>query len=46
LGDRFENLLNEEMSVFEGKVGINKIKELEQDRMDKFIEEQHDKRYK
>jgi hypothetical protein len=22
LGDRFENLLNEEMSIFEGKVGI------------------------
>ncbi len=29
LGDRFEDLLNEEMSIFEGKVGIQKIKELE-----------------
>jgi hypothetical protein len=28
-------LLNEEMSIFEGKVGIEKIKSLEQERLDK-----------
>jgi len=46
LGDRFENLLNEEMSIFEGKVGIDKIKELEQQRMNEFIEREKDKREK
>ena len=39
LGDRFENLLNEEMSIFEGRVGIEKIKHLEQDRLDKIKQE-------
>lgn len=40
LGDRFEDLLNEEMSIFEGKVGIEKIKNLEQERLDKIKQEQ------
>ena len=39
LGDRFENLLNEEMSIFEGKVGIQQIKTLEQDRLNKIKSE-------
>lgn len=46
LGDRFEDLLNEEMSIFEGKVGIQKIKELEQDRLDKIKQEELDQRQK
>lgn len=40
LGDRFEDLLNEEMSIFEGQVGIDKIKDLEQERLDKMKQEQ------
>jgi len=46
LGDRFEDLLNEEMSIFEGKVGIQKIKELEQERLDKIKQEELDQRQK
>ena len=46
LGDRFEDLLNEEIALFEGKIGISKIKFHEEERLRKIKQDKLEKREK